>query len=67
NLNLNFLFGAALVFGITVVMMGWRSGLIVGTALPLSVLMVLGWMNWFNKKLEPPTSKITTWFPSSPK
>jgi len=52
NLNLNFLFGAALVFGITVVMMGWRSGLIVGTALPLSVLMVLGWMNWFNIPLH---------------
>ncbi|PSB09781.1 acriflavine resistance protein B, partial [Pleurocapsa sp. CCALA 161] len=52
NLNINFLFGAALVFGITVVMMGWRSGLIVGTALPLSVLMVLGWMNWFNIPLH---------------
>ncbi len=52
NLNLNFLFGAALVFGITVVMMGWRSALIVGTALPLSVLMVLGWMNWFNIPLH---------------
>lgn len=52
NLNLNFLFGAALVFGITVVMMGWRSGLIVGTALPLSVLLVLGWMNWFNIPLH---------------
>lgn len=52
NLNLNFIFGAALVFGITVVMMGWRSGLIVGTALPLSVLMVLGWMNWFNIPLH---------------
>jgi multidrug efflux pump subunit AcrB len=52
NLNLNFIFGAALVLGITVVMMGWRSGLIVGTALPLSVLMVLGWMNWLNIPLH---------------
>jgi multidrug efflux pump subunit AcrB len=52
NLNLNFLFGAALVFGITVVMMGWRSASIVATALPLSVLMVLGWMNWFNIPLH---------------
>jgi multidrug efflux pump subunit AcrB len=52
NLNLNFLFGAALVFGITVVMMGWRSALIVGTALPLSVLLVLGWMNWLNIPLH---------------
>ncbi len=33
-------------------MMGWRSALIVGTALPLSVLMVLGWMNWFNIPLH---------------
>jgi multidrug efflux pump subunit AcrB len=52
NLNLNFLFGAALVFGITVVMMGWRSASIVATALPLSVLMVLGWMNWLNIPLH---------------
>jgi multidrug efflux pump subunit AcrB len=52
NLNINFLFGAALVFGITVVMMGWRSALIVGTALPLSVLLVLGWMNWLNIPLH---------------
>ncbi|MGL6340897.1 MAG: efflux RND transporter permease subunit, partial [Waterburya sp.] len=53
NLNhLNFLLGAALVFGITVVMMGWRSALIVGTALPLSVLLVLGWMNWLNIPLH---------------
>ncbi|MGL6343558.1 MAG: efflux RND transporter permease subunit, partial [Waterburya sp.] len=52
NLNLNFLLGAVLVFGITVVMMGWRSALIVGTALPLSVLLVLGWMNWLNIPLH---------------
>jgi multidrug efflux pump subunit AcrB len=52
NLNINFVFGAALVFGITVVMMGWRSALIVGTALPLSVLLVLGWMNWLNIPLH---------------
>jgi multidrug efflux pump subunit AcrB len=52
NLNINFLFGAVLVFGITVVMMGWRSALIVGTALPLSVLMVLGWMNSLNIPLH---------------
>jgi multidrug efflux pump subunit AcrB len=52
NLNINFIFGAVLVLGITVVMMGWRSALIVGTALPLSVLMVLGWMNWLDIPLH---------------
>ena len=52
NLILNLLFGAALVFGVTVVMMGWRSALIVGSALPLSVLMVFGWMNWLDIPLH---------------
>lgn len=36
--------GAALVIGITLVIMGWKSSLIVGSALPLSVLMVFGSM-----------------------
>ncbi|MDJ0690660.1 MAG: efflux RND transporter permease subunit [Xenococcaceae cyanobacterium MO_188.B32] len=36
--------GAALVIGITLIIMGWKSSLIVGTALPLSVLMVFGSM-----------------------
>lgn len=52
SLMINLLLGAGLVFGVTVVMMGWRSALIVGSALPLSVLMVFGWMNWLNIPLH---------------
>ena len=52
GLIINLLLGAALVFGVTVVMMGWRSALIVGSALPLSVLMVFGWMNWLDIPLH---------------
>ena len=52
GLIFNLLLGAALVFGVTVVMMGWRSALIVGSALPLSVLMVFGWMNWLDIPLH---------------
>ncbi len=52
GLIINLLLGAALVFSVTVVMMGWRSALIVGSALPLSVLMVFGWMNWLNIPLH---------------
>ena len=40
----NLIMGAVLVFGITFVIMGWKSSLIVGTSLPLSVLMVFGSM-----------------------
>lgn len=45
NLISNLLLGAGLVFLVTLLLMGWRSALIVGTALPLSVLMVFGWLN----------------------
>ncbi|MCC0175867.1 efflux RND transporter permease subunit [Waterburya agarophytonicola K14] len=45
NLILNLLFGGALVFIVTTVMMGWRSATIVGICLPLCILMVFGWMN----------------------
>ena len=45
NLMGNLLLGAGLVFLVTLLLMGWRSALIVGTALPLSVLMVFGWLN----------------------
>lgn len=44
SLILNLILGAGLVFLVTLLMMGWRSAIIVGTALPLSVLMVFGWM-----------------------
>lgn len=40
----NLLIGAGLVIGVTLVIMGWRSSLIVGLALPLSCLMVFGSM-----------------------
>ncbi|MEO0836821.1 MAG: efflux RND transporter permease subunit, partial [Cyanobacteria bacterium J06642_3] len=45
GLILNLFLGAGLVFIVTLVMMGWRSAIIVGTSLPLSILMVFGWMN----------------------
>ncbi len=44
NLILNLLLGAGCVFGVTLIMMGWRSALIIGTALPLSGLMVFAGM-----------------------
>jgi len=44
SLIVNLLLGAALVFGVTLVMMGWQSAVVVGTALPLSLLMVFGLM-----------------------
>ena len=40
----NLLFGVLLVIGSTFLMMGWRSALVVGSALPLSILMVFGGM-----------------------
>ena len=44
NLFKNLILGALCVVGSTLFMMGWRSALVVGSALPLSVLMVLGGM-----------------------
>ncbi|MEM8778267.1 MAG: efflux RND transporter permease subunit [Cyanobacteria bacterium P01_G01_bin.49] len=41
----NLIFGALLVAAVTLVSMGWRSALIVGIALPLTTLMVFGWMS----------------------
>lgn len=40
----NLLLGIVFVFASTLLMMGWRSALVVGSALPLSILMVLGSM-----------------------
>ena len=45
SLILNLFLGGGLVFLVTLLMMGWRSAIIVGTSLPLSILMVFGWMN----------------------
>ncbi|WP_326997409.1 efflux RND transporter permease subunit [Crocosphaera watsonii WH 8501] len=46
SLIINLLLGAGCVFAVTVLMMGWRSALIVGCALPLSGLMVFAGMQW---------------------
>ncbi len=52
SLILNLLLGAGLVFAVTVIMMGLKSALIVSSALPLSVFMVFGWMNWLGIPLH---------------
>ncbi|MBE9100860.1 efflux RND transporter permease subunit [Vacuolonema iberomarrocanum] len=44
SLIFNLLLGATLVFGVTLAMMGWQAAVIVGIALPLSLLMVFGMM-----------------------
>ena len=41
GLAINLLFSALIVFVITLLTMGWRAALIVGTALPLTVMMLL--------------------------
>jgi len=40
----NLVFGSALVIGVSLLMLGWKSALIVGLALPLTTLMVFGSM-----------------------
>ncbi len=44
NLFKNLILGTLCVVGSTVLMMGWKSALIMGSSLPLSVLMVFGGM-----------------------
>lgn len=44
SLMLNLVLGAILVLGVTLLMMGWRASIIIGLSLPLSLLMVLGFM-----------------------
>ncbi|MGD1807824.1 efflux RND transporter permease subunit [Dapis sp. BLCC M126] len=44
SLILNLVISGILVFGITVFLMGWKSAIVVGLALPLSSCMVLGMM-----------------------
>ena len=41
----NLVVGALLVVAVTLVTMGWRSALVVGTALPLTSMAVFGWMS----------------------
>ena len=43
----NLMFGAVLVVGVTLVGMGWRSSIVVGAALPLTIFAVFGWMSVF--------------------
>ncbi|MGK7939721.1 MAG: efflux RND transporter permease subunit [Crocosphaera sp.] len=52
SLIFNLLLGAGCVFGVTLLMMGWRSALIVGIALPLSGLMVFAGMQWLGIPLH---------------
>jgi multidrug efflux pump subunit AcrB len=40
----NLVLGSALVIGVSLLMLGWKSALIVGLALPLTTLMVFGCM-----------------------
>ncbi|MGF1518872.1 MAG: efflux RND transporter permease subunit [Nodosilinea sp.] len=44
TLMVNLLLGAALVVGVTLLTMGWRAALVVGTALPFTVFAVFVWM-----------------------
>jgi multidrug efflux pump subunit AcrB len=44
TLMVNLVIGALLVVGVTLLTMGWRSALIVGTALPFTVFVVFVWM-----------------------
>lgn len=48
----NLLISGLLVFGITVFLMGWKSAIVVGLALPLSSCMVLGLMGWLDIPLH---------------
>ena len=52
TLILNLLISGILVFGITVFLMGWKSAIVVGLALPLSSCMVLGMMKFLNVQLN---------------
>ncbi|MGK7919068.1 MAG: efflux RND transporter permease subunit [Trichodesmium sp.] len=52
SLIVNLLISGMLVFGITVFLMGWKSAIVVGLALPLSSCMVLGMMKFLNVQLN---------------
>ena len=52
TLILNLLISGMLVLGITVFLMGWKSAIVVGLALPLSSCMVLGMMRFLNVPLH---------------
>jgi len=48
----NMLMGATIVVGVLLFFLGWRSALIVASALPLTVLAVLAQMNWLGVPLH---------------
>ena len=48
TLILNLIISAALVVVVTLVAMGWRSAIVVGTALPMTIFAVFGWFTVFN-------------------
>ncbi|MFN3835812.1 MAG: efflux RND transporter permease subunit [Glycocaulis sp.] len=52
GLAANLGFSALIVFGVLFLMMGWRSALIVGAALPLTVLLVLILINAYGQPLH---------------
>ncbi|MGF1459246.1 MAG: efflux RND transporter permease subunit [Leptolyngbyaceae cyanobacterium] len=47
SLMVNLVLSALLVFSVTLVAMGWRAALVVGTALPFTIFAVFGWMTVF--------------------
>ncbi|MFW5659773.1 MAG: efflux RND transporter permease subunit, partial [Oceanicaulis sp.] len=52
GLAINLGFSALIVFGVLFLMMGWRSALIVGAALPLTVLLVVFLINLYGEPLH---------------
>lgn len=52
ELNRNLMFSTLLVILVAFVMMGWRAGLLIGSALPLTMLMVYASMNFFGVPLH---------------
>jgi multidrug efflux pump subunit AcrB len=52
GLAINLGYSALIVFGVLFLMMGWRSALIVGSALPLTVLLVLVLINLYGQPLH---------------
>mgnify|MGYP001799597182 CR=1 FL=1 len=52
SLIINLVFSGALVIVVALVGMGWRSALVVGLALPLTIFAVLGWMSVFGVEIH---------------
>ncbi|MEO1211867.1 MAG: efflux RND transporter permease subunit, partial [Cyanobacteria bacterium J06638_20] len=52
SLFANLVFGAVLVVMVTLVGMGWRSAIVIGAALPLTIFAVFGWMSVFGVPIQ---------------